>query len=221
MYKIYINDKPLILLSSADIETHLYKSKDAIIARYPGKTKFLLNYIDTLEKPNNLDYIAIHHEDLAGLLRDFKSLYEIIVAAGGLVYNDKGQHLFIYRNDIWDLPKGKLEAKEKKKEAAVREVKEECGIRNIELKDKLITTFHTFRNKKGTRVLKMVRWYLMYSNDKDFVPQKKEGIKRVKWMKTSKFLKGPDKTYSTIYDVLLYAFKHHPHEGEKIDSPSV
>lgn len=221
MYKIYINDKPLILLASTEVETHLYKSKNAIIAKYIGKTKFLLNYIDTLEKPSNLEYIAIHHDDLSLLLNDFKSLFEIIVASGGLVYNDKGQYLFIFRNGVWDLPKGKLESGEKKKQAATREVMEECGIQQVELKEKIIITFHTFKNKKGIRVLKMVHWYLMHSNDIDLVPQKKEGIKKVKWMKSAKFLKGPNKSYATIYEVLLYTFKHIPDTTAKIDHADV
>ena len=52
----------------------------------------------------------------------------LIEAAGGLVINRKGEYLFIYRNDKWDLPKGKLEKGERKRQGAVREVEEECGI---------------------------------------------------------------------------------------------
>ena len=208
MYKIYINETPLILLSSEDVKSHLYKTKHSLIARYPGKTKFLLNYIDMLEKRNDFEYVAIHAENPKKLLSDFKSLYYIVEAAGGLVYNDKGKNLFIFRNGTWDLPKGKLEKDEKKKACAVREVQEECGIKNITIGEKLISTFHTYKNKKGIRVLKLVHWYLMHSNDKKLKPQEKEGIKKVKWMSTGEFLKGPDRTFNTIYDVLLHAFKH-------------
>ena len=55
-------------------------------------------------------------------------LLPLIEAAGGLVKNENGDYLFIYRNDKWDLPKGKIEKDEKTKVAAVREVEEECGI---------------------------------------------------------------------------------------------
>ena len=208
MYKIYVNDKPLLLLSSEDIDSHLYKTKNCLIARYPGKTKFLLNYIDLMEKKNDYEYVAIHHSDAKQLFKDFKSLHVIIKACGGLVYNDKGKNLFIYRNGTWDLPKGKMDPGETKKECAVREVKEECGLKNLELKEKLVSTFHTYKKKSGVRVLKPVTWYLMHSNDKDLKPQKSEGIKKVKWMSAAEFLKGPDRTFSTIYDVLLNAFKH-------------
>ena len=176
MYKIYVNDKPLLLLASEDIDSHLYKTKKCLIARYPGKTKFLLNYIDLLEKNNDFEYVAIHHTDVKQLIKDFKSLYIIIKASGGLVFNNKGQNLFIYRNGTWDLPKGKQENGESKKECAIREVKEECGFQNLELEEKLISTFHTYKKKSGVRVLKLVSWYLMNSNDTDLKPQKSEGI---------------------------------------------
>ena len=39
-----------------------------------------------------------------------------------------GSYLFIYRNDKWDLPKGKIEKNEVVIEAAVREVMEETGV---------------------------------------------------------------------------------------------
>ena len=35
-----------------------------------------------------------------------------LIAGGGLVQNDKGELLLIYRRGKWDLPKGKLDAGE-------------------------------------------------------------------------------------------------------------
>ena len=65
--------------------------------------------------------------------RPFKSIenwfanYEFIDAAGGLVENN-GKFLWIFRNGIWDLPKGKVEINENFKSAGIREVQEECGL---------------------------------------------------------------------------------------------
>ena len=39
----------------------------------------------------------------------FCSDFQIIHAAGGLVYNPNDQLLCIFRNNVWDLPKGKIE----------------------------------------------------------------------------------------------------------------
>ena len=49
MYKIYINDTPLILADMANNPTPLV-ADDELVSFYPGKKKFLLNYIDLLEK---------------------------------------------------------------------------------------------------------------------------------------------------------------------------
>ena len=57
--------------------------------------------------------------------------YLLIEAAGGLVYNNECQLLMIFRNNKWDLPKGKLEQNENTKECAIREVEEECGISGL------------------------------------------------------------------------------------------
>ncbi|MCK7539615.1 MAG: NUDIX domain-containing protein [Marinilabiliales bacterium] len=68
---------------------------------------------------------------------DLFSLFNIVIAAGGFVRNEKDEILFIFRRGHWDLPKGKLNHKkgiiEKKKDAAVREVMEETGIEKIDI----------------------------------------------------------------------------------------
>ena len=76
-----------------------------------------------------------------------------IGAAGGLVKNEAGEYLFIYRNDKWDLPKGKIEKAERVKDAAVREVEEECGIKVSKLEEKICKTYHVYIYK-GEVVLK-------------------------------------------------------------------
>ncbi|MDB4195885.1 NUDIX domain-containing protein, partial [Flavobacteriales bacterium] len=54
--------------------------------------------------------------------------FRIVEAGGGLVVNEKDEVLFIFRKGKWDIPKGKLEKREKIKHGAIREVEEECGI---------------------------------------------------------------------------------------------
>jgi len=41
----------------------------------------------------------------------FMAMFPVVEAAGGLVLNEEGEPLFIYRNDHWDLPKGKIDAR--------------------------------------------------------------------------------------------------------------
>ena len=86
--------------------------------------------------------------------------------------------LFIYRNNVWDLPKGRIEKGESVETAAVREVEEECGIFNLTIIKKLITTYHIYY-QNGNK-LKETYWFLMSSNyDKELIPQLEEGITKV------------------------------------------
>ena len=62
------------------------------------------------------------------LKTNFFRMFTNIAAAGGLVKNERGEKLFIFRLGKWDLPKGKLSGKETAEEAAIREVKEETGL---------------------------------------------------------------------------------------------
>ena len=42
---------------------------------------------------------------------EFCDNYKMIFASGGVVFNNE-KLLMIYRNDFWDLPKGKIESNE-------------------------------------------------------------------------------------------------------------
>lgn len=118
----------------------------------------------------------------ANPLKFLTSAIKEVVAAGGLVRNSKGQVLFIYRNDKWDLPKGKRESSESLEEAAIREVMEETGIGSLDIQYKLGKTYHIFK-RKGEMRLKTTHWYEMTSDDLGpFSPQIEEGITDVVWL---------------------------------------
>ena len=93
-------------------------------------------------------------------IENWFSNYEFIDAAGGLVENN-GKFLWIFRNGIWDLPKGKLEINENFKSAGIREVREECGLdSNLKISKLLYISFHTY--SLGSRnILKKTYWFKM------------------------------------------------------------
>jgi len=184
MYKIYINEQALILCSTEDLK-NISKSNSRIVSKYFGKKKYLLNYIDMLEKGSSFSSVIIHSDDFEQLKKDFKSLYIRSRAGGGLIINEKNEILFIHRRGFWDLPKGKIEKEETIKECAIREVKEETGIKKV----KVIS-------------LKFVRWYIMESKSQELVPQLEEDIERASWMTLEKFYSKPRKVYKNIIDVL-------------------
>jgi len=127
----------------------------------------------------------------------------LIEAAGGIVKNENDEYLFIYRNDRWDLPKGKIEKGEKVKQAAVREVEEECGILVSKLGKKLCKTYHVYISREEV-VLKKTHWFKMRSVGQDKLkPQKEEGITDVRWFKKGKIATIVENTFPSIMDVLV------------------
>ena len=140
--------------------------------------------------------------DAKAFLKLVKQSVPLIKAAGGLVKNEKKALLFIYRNDKWDLPKGKIEKDETVKEAAVREVEEECGITISKLEDKICKTYHVYI-AKGEVVLKKTWWYNMKCKGQTKLkPQLEEGITDVRWFKRDDIDPILSNTFPSIMDVL-------------------
>ena len=202
MYKIYINDTKIVLLPSKNISKSNNEDKDNITARYTGKVNHLLSFIDMCEKTDRFQTITIHSNDIEKLTSDFEGLFKIVEAAGGVVINERNQLLFIHRRGYWDLPKGKLEGKETRREAAKREVMEETGIANIQLGKKLIATKHTYKNRSGKRCIKLTHWYLMFGKKQKLTPQLEEDIEKTEWMTLNKFYSKKRKVFGNIENVL-------------------
>lgn len=200
MYKIYINETPLILVKTSDFHPKLGNGQNLAV-RYMGKTKQLLQVVDMLEKTERFESVTIHFNDLKILWEDFKSLFKKIKAAGGVVFNEENEILVMFRRGFWDLPKGKIDPGETKKQAAVREVEEETGISNIKLGKKICRTLHTYKNKEK-RVLKYSFWYKMQAPKTKLIPQTEEDIERCEWLKMKDFLKNYSPIYKNIQEVL-------------------
>ena len=105
------------------------------------------------------------------------------------------------------MPKGKLDYNESPESAAVREVKEECGIKKIVLGKFLLKTFHTY-TEKNKFILKKTHWFIMSATEnEELVPQIEEDIEEVKWMDKEKIYKKVfPKTYASIEEVLMNYF---------------
>jgi 8-oxo-dGTP pyrophosphatase MutT (NUDIX family) len=201
-YKIYVNEKPLILTSEGDMNSAAGTGKNYLEVRYTGKVKNLFNYIDVLEKPSIYDGIIVHYSDYEGIKRQFKDLFEVIHASGGIIQNPKGEILFIFRKGHWDLPKGKIDEGETRKAAAIREVIEETGIGDLEVGKKFYKTKHLYRNGKNRRVLKITTWYTMNAPKQPLTPEKEESIEKAEWLKIADVLGRDAPTYGNIRDLL-------------------
>ena len=201
MYKVFINETPLILINTEGVLPEWKNDDNILVTKYLGKKKFLHNYIDLLEKSKRYHKVVIFHNNLDEIWHDFTSLYKTIEAAGGVVFNEKKEVLFIYRLSFWDLPKGKIEKGEVPEEAAIREVQEETGLVYITLSDHIINTYHTYIHKEK-RVLKKSYWFKMDTLDWQLTPQYSEDIEKAEWVNLSQFLTDSPKTYNNILDVL-------------------
>lgn len=202
MYKIYINDNPFYLLKYNEVEN--IQEEGIEIFPYMGNMSVLINVIDQLEKSTRPRKFGFYAHNYEGLKKDFTSLFKKIGAMGGIVTNSNEEVLFIYRRGRWDLPKGKKEKNETKKECAVREVAEETGLENLNLNSKVGKTRHTYRDPRtGERVLKTTYWYAMSSPGQETLQlQSEEDIEDARWMEVDDFLNGNYITFGNIIDIL-------------------
>jgi len=189
MYKVFVNDKPLFLTNKIQKETDFQL--------------FLLESIDIRNLivnifQNKVKKAYLYHPDEKEIMRKLKTKLPVNRAAGGLVYNKKGEVLFIFRNGKWDLPKGGVEKGEKRKMAAMREVEEETGVDNLKVTGKLQKTYHIFK-RNGKYKLKITHWYEMKTDFKgEFVPQMEEGIEKVAWLNPEEITEALKNSYQNI-----------------------
>lgn len=198
-YEVFFNRRPAIITSNPD------EGKDAsLYFRFTGR-KELLKILRLFEKYEDIPSLTVFHPNFKELRKALKSCFRVIKAAGGLVKNQQGEILFILRNGIWDLPKGKLERGENYQQGALREVFEECGIKELLHPQRLATSFHVYR-LNGKPVLKKTIWFTMEVNGKtDTKPLTIEGITEARWFPVSNLKEPLSNTYPNIELVLKKA----------------
>ncbi|MCA0384669.1 MAG: NUDIX hydrolase [Firmicutes bacterium] len=106
-----------------------------------------------------------------------------VYSSGGVVFLGNGILMLQKINGDWVLPKGKIEAEEISEETAIREVREEAGI-----KAKILTpigeTSYRFKNYWSNNhvIEKKVFWYLMKAITTNTHPQREEGFISAKFI---------------------------------------
>jgi 8-oxo-dGTP pyrophosphatase MutT (NUDIX family) len=194
-YRIYINEKLILITESAPKKKKGYEPIDAEAFDLKIAYKWIL------ARKNNL--FCVVHPDARAFFKTVCKSVPLIEAAGGLVRNENDEYLFIYRNDKWDLPKGKIEKEEKVKDAAIREVEEECGIKVNSLGEKICKTYHVYTNR-GEVVLKKTHWFDMTCKGQlKLKPQKEEGITEARWFQKDHIEPIIANTFPSIMDVLV------------------
>lgn len=165
----------------------------------------LLDLLDT-NSPRGLIALTLTVSNYDEIKKFIKKKFKVIKAAGGVVRKGD-KYLMIYRMKKWDLPKGKLDKKESVKEAAKREVEEECNVK-VSVKKKVCTTWHTYTMKRK-KVIKRTTWYAMkLKEDGNMKPQLEEDIEEVRWMTPKELYHALQNSYKSIAFVVDEYFKY-------------
>lgn len=162
----------------------------------------LFELISTFQKNKTIPSIAILCVDPYSVVKEVKNHYRYLKSAGGLVRNCHLDYLFIYRLEKWDLPKGKMDGCETPNLTALREVKEETGLKKLLILKELPSTYHTYW-KEDEFILKRTYWFeILARNNENVKPQIEENITEVRWFHPDKFGKIYANTYASILDII-------------------
>ncbi len=189
MYKVFVNDKPLFLTNEIKKETDfkffLLESADI--------NQLIINFFQ-----NKIQKAYLYHPDENEIMKKLKSKISVSKAGGGLVYNKKGEVLFIFRNGKWDLPKGGTERGEEIENTAMREIEEETGVNKLVITEKLQKTYHIFK-RNGKYKLKITQWFAMNSAFEGTPKgQIEEGIEKVSWLNPEEIKEALKNSYENI-----------------------
>lgn len=207
MYKLFINNKVIFLLQNpAHIENLI--QEEYIIEPYLSKENFqsILSVILNNDNKNN---IVLYGNNIQRIFNEICEFFICIEAAGGVVQNKQDEILLIFRRGSWDLPKGKIEMHETTTAAAIREVEEETGLKNVTIVQPISfkklhnkATYHSYFLKEQL-ALKISYWFLMKVEKSDnVIPQTEEDIEQVVWVKKQDIPNYYNNMYPSIIDVL-------------------
>ena len=201
MYKVFLNDRMITFTTHENITLN--------------KTTYIFDDLCTVEEVENWFSSFVKSEVQEAILVHsipekffdlFRSVFVNIQSAGGAVFREN-KLLFILKNKKWDLPKGKIDKGETAKEAAIREVEEECGISNHQIIKQLLSTYHIYKSpyeeSKGSWIFKETFWFEMnYLGDDLGNPQLNEGITKVKWFARNKLDGVCVNTYENLKQII-------------------
>ncbi|MEI7500766.1 MAG: hypothetical protein WCK84_10000 [Bacteroidota bacterium] len=227
--KIFLNNRSIQF--AAEAPENLLPANMVVVYESVEKLKEAFEDFERYEKYLNLWILdpGFGKPGAESAFQAFASLFRFIPAAGGLVKNEKGEYLFIHRLGHWDLPKGKIDKKDIQEpfpgmqkysfrinsdggfpphpsaagSAAIREVKEETGLKSVKIKRDLACTWHIYALKEK-RILKQTWWFEMEADSaQKLKPQVSEGIFLVKWTNPNAIHCIMSHTYASIRELLL------------------
>jgi 8-oxo-dGTP pyrophosphatase MutT (NUDIX family) len=195
MYEVFVDNKKILFTD------YIQDFNNPLAAIVESRLLSFDNYVDLLKKLPSTSIILVLCENAETTWNQFIRNFKYIEAAGGIV-ECENNFLAILRNEKWDLPKGKLEKNEDPILGAIREIEEECGVKDLQFIKTLTVTYHTYEYK-GYPVIKKTFWYKFQVTDKQtLTPQIEEGITKAVWYDKDRVDQFLDNTFESIKEVL-------------------
>ncbi len=202
--KIYFDDKPLFLAREMDSIIEPFAHHDDAVLIDEFSTPGVNSMLHEMRQPQVHAGIFLH-TDLDELKKAFWKKFNVLQAGGGLVMNLSGDILMMFRRGKWDLPKGKRDEGESIEDCAIREIKEETGLKEVILQSPLLTTYHTY-DLNGKHILKETYWFkLLAPGHQILEPQAEEQITALEWVSPAQLSKYMNNSFPSIEDVLRKA----------------
>ena len=206
MIKIYFYNKPLFITNqiTKELEEYLHHEDTVFIDEFNiHSVKAMLHEMEAQQ----IHAGVFLHDDVEAVLKSFKKKLVLIKAAGGLVHTEEDELLLIFRRGKWDLPKGKLDNNEDMKACAVREIREETGLAEVEIEKDLLITYHTY-HQEGKHILKESHWFLGKAKKQlNLIPEIEEDIEKCEWVPASQLAPYLENTHASILDVVKEGLK--------------
>ena len=115
-------------------------------------------------------------------------------SAGGIIFRKKGGgfEVLLIKDGYgrWTWPKGHIDQGEKSQDAALREVEEEVGLKDIRILGKVGRNNYFFR-LKGDLIFKTVYFFLVEAEGKEKIKVQKDEIAQARWF-------GPEIALKTV-----------------------
>lgn len=201
MHKIYFEKRCIIICGPLSDTL----SDPNAVEFHPGKEFTIATLVAMFEATDSISKIYIPTADTEGTYRSLCAEFKEVNAAGGLVSNRRGDFLLINRNGLWDLPKGHQDDGEDIEVTALREVREETGVDQLELQKLICITDHCYF-RDNIWHLKHTWWYdMLYTDPTDLTPQREEDISKAAWVAKSSLPPFLKNTFPSIIEVFREA----------------
>ena len=201
MYKIFLNDREIVISSKATE----YSDNTEIVSAEGFTIDNIKSWFSEFhQKSNHAVFFHPIPEEL--MTTSFIPAFRLIQAGGGVVVRNS-KLLFIFRNEKWDLPKGKIDNGETPEQTAIREVTEECGITGHSIVRHLPSTYHIYqspyKNAFGKWILKKTFWFEMsYVGVENGTPETGENITEIKWFEREELGEIMKNTYKNLVQII-------------------